>query len=179
MIDWKPFEFHGVVYDLTHLHPKPVVYRQAASGDKPEREYRVEVIFSMHCFTRGKKDGEKPDNALLYRDSRECRVFDFRRYQLSKHLPVIVEELHQRKCHHSGKGNFFIVEIVTEEGDKVEYDIFFEVSRTAKKGVVNLYVQSAYVRDAEHASNRPKKKPISFFVILFNTLHNKPIKIQT
>jgi len=50
--------------------------------------------------------------------------------------------------------------------------------RAAKKGVVNLYVQSAYVRDAEHASNRPKKKPISFFVILFNTLHNKPIKIQ-
>ena len=94
-------------------------------------------------------------------------------------MPAIVEELHQRKCHHSGKGNFFIVEIVTEEGEKAEYDIFFEVSRATKKGVVNLYVQSAYVRDAEHASNRPKKKPISFFVILFNTLHNKPIKIQT
>jgi hypothetical protein len=178
MTDWKPFEFHGVVYDLTHLHPKSAVYRQAASGDKPEREYRVEVIFSMHCFTRGKKDGERPDDALLYRDSRECRVFDFRRYQLSQHLPVIVEELYRRKCHHSGKGNFFVVEIVTEEGEKVEYDIFFAVSRAAKKGVVNLYVQSAYVRDAEHAGNRPKQKPVSLFVILFNTLHNKPIKIQ-
>ena len=82
MIQWKPFEFQGVIYDLTHLYPKSVVYRQAASGDKSEREYRVEVIFSMHCFTRGKKDGEKTDHALLYRDSRECRVFDFRRYQL-------------------------------------------------------------------------------------------------
>jgi len=66
MIQWKPFEFQGVIYDLTHLHPKPVVYRQAASGGKPEREYRVEVIFSMHCFTRGKKDGEKPDKEVGY-----------------------------------------------------------------------------------------------------------------
>jgi len=179
MLQWKPFEFQGVVYDLTHLHPKPLVYRQAATAGKPGREYRVDVLFSMHCFTRGIKAGENPDAALLYKDSRECRVFDFRRYALSKHLPAIVEGLHQRKCQHSGRGNFFVVEILTEEGKKVEYDIFFEASRSAKKGVVNLYVQSAYVRDAEHAGNRPKQKPIGFTVILFNTLNNKPIKIPT
>ena len=88
---------------------------------------------------------------------------------------VMVERFRCRRLARS----LMVFEILTEEGEKVEYDIFFEVSRAAKKGVVNLYVQSAYVRDAEHASNRPKKKPISFFVILFNTLHNKPIKIQT
>jgi hypothetical protein len=179
MPQWKPFEFHGVLYDLAHLHPKPVVYRQAAAAGKPEREYRVDVEFSMHCFTHGIKDGENPDAGLLYRDSRECRVFDFRRYALSKHLPAIVEGLHQRKCQHSGKGNFFVVGILTEEGEKVEYDIFFAASRSARKGVVNLYVQSAYVRDAEHAGNRPKNgkhKPIGFTVILLNTLNNKPNK---
>jgi len=179
MIQWKPFEFEGVIYDLAHLHPKPVVYRQAAAAGKPEREYLANVEFSLHCFTRGIKEGEKPDAALLYPDSRECRVFDFQRYALSKHLPTIVEGLHQRKCQHSGKGNFFVVEVITEEGEKVEYDVFFAVSRSSKKGVVNLYVQSAYVRDAEHAGNRPKKKPIAFTVILFNTLNNKPIKIPT
>jgi hypothetical protein len=179
MIQWNPFEFQGVLYDLTHLHPKPVIYRQAAVAGKPEREYRVDVLFSMHCFTRGIKDGEKPDAGLLYRDSRECRVFDFRRYALSWYLPTIVEGLQQRKCYHSGKGNFFVVEILTEEGEKVDYEVFFEASRSSKKGVVNLYVQSAYVRDAEHTSNRPKKKPIGFAVILFNTLSNKPIKIPT
>lgn len=146
MIQWKPFEFQGILYDLTHLHPKPVVYRQAAGAGKPERE---------------------------------CRVFDFRRYALSQYLPSIVEGLHQRKCHHSGKGNFFVVEILTEEGEKVDYEVFFEASRSSKKGVVNLYVQSAYVRDAEHAANRPKRKPINFSVMLFNTLNNKPIKIPT
>jgi len=39
------------------------------------------------------------------------------------------------KCQHSGRGNFFVVEILIEEGEKVEYDIFFEASRSAKKGL--------------------------------------------
>jgi hypothetical protein len=38
------------------------------------------------------------------------------------------------------------------------------------------FIQSAYLRDANYASNRPERKPIGFFVILFNTLNNKPIK---
>jgi hypothetical protein len=86
------------------------------------------------------KDGETPDAALLYRDSRECRVFDFRRYRLSQHLPRIVEDLHLRKCYHSGRGNFFVVEIVTESGEREDYEIFFEASRSSRKGIVNLYV---------------------------------------
>lgn len=177
MIHWKPFEFEGVIYDLAHLHPKSLIYQQAATGGKPEREYKVDVIFSLHCFTRGIKPDEKPHQSLLYADSRERRIFDFGRYALSKWLPQIVDELNRRKCYHSGKGNFFVVEVVTEQGEKLEYEIFFEASRASKKGVVNLYVQSAYVRDEAHRGNRPKKKPINFTVILFNVLNNKPIKI--
>lgn len=81
-----------------------------------------------------------------------------------------------RKCYHTGKGNFFSVEIVREDGTVVEYDIFFAVSRSSAKGKINLFVQSAYVRDAEHATNRPAQRPIGFYVILFNTLSGKPIK---
>lgn len=179
MIDWKSFEFDGVVYDLTHLHPKRLTYRQPAKDNKPERVYEVDVIFSMHCFTRGVKQDEKPDRNLLYADSRESRVFDFRRYGLSKELPAIIKELHRRKCHHSGKGNFFVVEVITREGEHLDYEIYFEASRNTKRGAINLYVQSAYVRDAAHRSNTPKKKPIGFTIILFNILNNKPIKIPT
>ena len=179
MTHWKPFEFDGVVYDLAHLHPKRLTYRQDAKEDKPERMYEVDVIFSMHCFTRGIKPGEIPDKNLLYVDSRESRVFDFRRYTLSKELLAIVKELHRRKCHHSGKGNFFVVEVVTQEGEHLNYEIYFEASRASKKGVINLYVQSAYVRDTAHRGNAPKKKPIGFTIILFNILNNKPIKIPT
>lgn len=177
MIHWKPFIFDGTTYDLTHLYPKRLVYRQEAKGGKPERVYEVDVIFSIHCFTRGIKPGENPDQNLLYADTRESRVFDFQRYHLSKALPAIVEDLHRKKCHHSGKGNFFVVEIVNQEGVRLNYEIYFDASRSSKKEVVNLYVQSAYVRDEAHRGNAPKKKPIGFSIILFNILNNKPIRI--
>jgi hypothetical protein len=116
------------------------------------------------------------EKALLCGDDRESRVFDFVRYELSKRLPEIIEGLAQRKCYHTGKGNFFSVEIVREDGQVVEYDIFFAASRSSTKGKINLFVQSAYVRDADYASNRPHRKPVGFYVILFNTLNNRPIK---
>jgi hypothetical protein len=153
-----------------------LTYEQPAKGDAPARVYRVDVMYGLHCFTRGRGQKLPQENALLYQDDRETRVFDLARYELSKRLPEIIEGLAQRKCYHTGKGNFFSVEIVNENGEIVEYDIFFAASRSSTKGRINLFVQSAYVRDANYASNRPSRKPIGFYVILFNTLNNKPIK---
>jgi hypothetical protein len=177
MSHWKAFEYNGVIYDLTHLHPNSLIFCQEAKDDKPLLEYKVDVTFSMHCFTRGIKPNEKPDENMLYVDHRESRVFDLRRYDLSKGLPAIVKELHRRKCQHSGKGNFFVVDVITQEGERLNYEIYFKASRSSKKGVINLYVQSAYIRDAAHRSNTPNKKSIGFTIILFNILNNKPIKI--
>jgi hypothetical protein len=33
------------------------------------------------------------------------------------------------------------------------------------------------MRDALHRTNRPHKKPIGLYVILFDVLHDKPIKV--
>jgi hypothetical protein len=83
----------------------------------------------------------------------------------------------QRTCYQTGKGTFFSVEIGNEEdGSVIEYDIFFDPSRSTRKGFINLFAQSAYVRDAKHGSNRPHKKPIGFDVMFFNTLNKKPIR---
>jgi len=160
MIRWRPFEHQGRVYDLTHLHPKTLVYEQAAKGDKPSRRYTVDVAFGLHCFTRRIEEARERDTALIYADNREARIFDFRRYQLSRLLPEIIAGLPLRKCYHTGKGNFFSIEITEENGQRVEYDIFFVASRSSRKGVLNLFVQSAYVRDSQYASSRPEKKPI-------------------
>lgn len=177
MICWAPFQYGGTTYDLGHLHPCELMFQQAATQDKPAREYRVQVIYSLHCFTRGQKPGEPaPDPALWYADAREKRIFDFHRYALSKQLPAIVAQLLGRKCYHSGKGNFFVVELVTVAGQREEYEVYFDASRSTAKGCVNLYVQSAYVRDQKH-SNRPRRKPIRFEIILFNILNGRPISI--
>jgi hypothetical protein len=177
-VKWRAFRYGQDTYDLGHLHPKTITYVQEAKGDKPERTYTVEVVFSLHCFTRGFKDGEVPNPALCYSDDRETRVFDFQRYQLSQHLPAFVEDLPKRKCYHSGKGNFFTIELVNEQtGCQVEYEIYFAASRASKKGAINLFVQSAYVRDVQHQANRPRRKSIRFHIILFNVLNNIEIKI--
>jgi hypothetical protein len=175
-VQWKPFQFRREIYDLAHLHPRPVAYVQPAKGNSPARTYHVDVIFGLHCFTRGRRSGEPQQVDLNYGDDRETRVFDFVRYELSKRLPEIVEDLPQRRCYHTGKGNFFSIEIVREDGEVIEYDIFFAASRSSARGRINVFVQSAYARDKYHASNRPARKPIGFFVILFNTLNDKPIK---
>src|SRR5208282_2728275 len=123
MIRWRPFTHQGKVYDLTHLHPRTVVYEQAAKGDKPSRRYTVDVIFGLHCFTHRIEEADQPDKALLYADNRETRTFDFRRYRLSHLLPEIIGGLPHRRCYHSGKGNFFTIEITDENGRQAEYDI--------------------------------------------------------
>jgi len=174
-MEWKPFNFEEKTYDLTHLHPIEVQFTQEAKGEKPAITYAVDVLFGLHCFTRGAKADERPDNILLYSDSRETRIFDFHRYELSKSLPAIVQELVRCKCYHTGYKNFLTVVLADDEGKEVEYEIYFTVSKSARRGRLNLFIQSAYTRDEEH-KNRPNRKPIRFAIILFNTLHDRPIR---
>jgi len=61
-----------------------ITYEQPAKGDKPALQYDVEASFSLHCFTKGIGVNEQLDKDLLYSDSRETRIFEFRRYELSK-----------------------------------------------------------------------------------------------
>jgi hypothetical protein len=152
------------------------VSRQAAGG-LPARKYTTRVAFGLHCFTRSRKSDEIVDPALLYGDKRETRTFCPRRYDLSKRLPVIVEDLATRCCYHTGKGNFLVVEPIDKPSAAPEYEIYFATSRSARHGILNLYIQSAYVRDGSHQANRPKRKAIRLHVILHNTLNNKTIKV--
>src|SRR5712691_5201902 len=172
---WTPFSHGGKQYDLAHLHPKTVSYLQPAKGTSPPRGYKVDVIFSHHCFTRG-TENETPDPALLYSDGRETRIFDFRRYELSHRLPAIVDGLMTCRCFHAERGNFFTIEIIDDQGNKIDYEVYFTASKSSKGGVIILYVQSAYIRDSAHRANRPQRKAIGFSVILYNTLNKIAIK---
>jgi hypothetical protein len=172
---WRPIEIDGVHYHLTHLHPITVVYTQPPKKDHPERTYTVDVIFGLHCFTKGINNGSAVDPRLCYSDARETRIFDLNRFELSKRLPELVAKLHATKCYHTNHGNFFTIEIIENGGEKQQYEVYFTLSRSAKKGHLTLWVQSAYIRDREHQTKN-KKKSIGLFVLLFNTQNNRPIK---
>lgn len=178
MIQWRPYIYEGVVYDLSHLHPFVHTFEQAATGDKPACTYQVQVIFSLHCFTHAADGTEDVAGPLGYADSRETRIFDFARYEQSKLLRGIVAALPTSPCFHTNHGNFFTVKSVNPKtGQEETYEVYFTASRSGSKEVpLNLFVQSAYVRDRQHA-NKPSRKKIGVFVILHNTLNGKAIKV--
>lgn len=171
---WQPFTYRDKEYDLSHLHSFEWICIQEKTKDKPERQYHFDVVFSLHCFTRKIKLDENPDSALLYSDSRETRHISFTRYEQSKYLPKIIKTLHDRRCMHTGHGNYLTIDIQDGDWEPRQYEIYFTVSRSSKKGRMNLYIDSAYLRDEEHGKP-PKNKPIRFYVIAFNTQTGKKI----
>jgi hypothetical protein len=174
---WRSFAYQGTVYDLSHLHPFEWTYVLPAKGDKPERHYPFDVTFGLHTFTKGMADSATVEQALIYRDSREAREFDFDRYEFSKRLPDIARTLGTRKCRHTRHGNFYTIDLIDESGVKRSYEVYFAVSRSGKrKGRLNLFIQSAYERTQHHGTRPKQKPPIGFHVIAHNTLNNKPIK---
>lgn len=175
MITWDKFNYNGSTYDLGHLHPFCFQYKQEATDTKPESIYKVQICFSMHCFTKAELTSSA--HPLNYSDANETRTFNFERYELSKKLPDIVMSLHKMKCMHTTRGNYFVIDIQHPVTGKQEYEVFFNVSKLANN-VASIYVESAYVRDEEHMQNRPPTtKKISLFVLIYNKLNNKPIKI--
>lgn len=178
MIKWKPFVHAGVTYDLSHLHPCVHTFEQPAKGDKPSYAYQVQVIFSLHCFTHKAGLTEDVTGPLGYADSRETRIFDFARYEQSKLLRDIVATLPTSPCFHTNHGNFFTVKSLNPAtGQEETYEVYFTASRSSSTAApLNLFVQSAYVRDWWHV-NKPARKKIGFFVILHNTLNGRPINV--
>jgi hypothetical protein len=178
MIEWKAFVHDGVVYDLSHLHPFVHTFTQPAKAGISACTYPVQVIFSLHCFTHKASGVEDVAGPLAYADSRETRIFDFDRYAQSKLLRAIVAALPTSPCFHTNHGNFFTVKSLNPAtGQEDTYEVYFTASRSSSKAVpLNLFVQSAYVRDRQHG-NKPSRKKIGVFVILHNTLYGRSIKV--
>jgi len=174
---WLPFKHGGKTYDLAHLHPCTLEYKRPSEGNKAAEVYQVEVTYTLHCFSRGLKPRETCAGDLICSDGYESRVFDFRRYELSKLLPGIIEALPDKKPYHNkNRRNFFTVEVVTENGSTVEYDVFFKVKKKAKSRL-EMMIETAFVRDPGYDSTRPDGKPIRFWIILHNTMNNKKISV--
>lgn len=175
---WRPFTYQGRAYDLSHLDPFEWHYTAEAGEKRPERTYKFYVTFSMHCFSRKLKKGEvaaSVPSGLWYKGPKEKRIFCFDRYELSSHLPEIIRGLGERVCWHTHHGNFFTIELTTQVGEEVEYEIYFDVTRATRRGWLHLIVDSAYVRTEEYESSQPRKRKIRLDVIAYKRQKNKPV----
>ncbi|MEJ1342471.1 MAG: hypothetical protein RPU52_15325 [Candidatus Sedimenticola sp. (ex Thyasira tokunagai)] len=173
---WQPFEYQGTTYDLSHLDPLYWSYTAAAGERRPERTYKFQVSFSMHCFSRDPLEGEVVVPGLWYEEEREKRVFCFDRHELSYQLPEIIRSMGDRVCWHTVHGSFFTIELTTKEGEEVEYEVYFDVTRATRKGWLNLIVKSAYVRTEDYASTQPKKRKIRLDVIAYKRQSKQDIQ---
>lgn len=163
---WNEFNFAGSQYCLRHLWPCTQKYVIPANKNNPEKSICVHVIFSLHCFTSGKKECANP--ALDYSDNRETRTFCFDRYHLSKLLPNIIKQLNQGKVFHTGHATYLRIDNAAPEN----YEVYFTLTK-GKGEVLNLFVNSAFKRTIGEA---PFGGKVSFNILALNTLAGKKTK---
>jgi len=171
---WNSFKYQQTNYDLSHLDSFEW-YCTIDEKNNPEIIYKFHVSFSMHCFTRKALKNEGVHKNKWYQGEKEKRVFCFDRYELSKQLPNIIQDLKNRQCWHTHHGNFFTIEVTDKDGQKVDYEIYFDVNRARRKGWLHLVVQSAYTRTNNYRSTQPRKRKIRFKVIAYKKQNKKSI----
>lgn len=183
MLKFKPFTLDQQTYNLSHLNAFYTEFVQVATKSQSEKRYRCLIEFGTHCFTKSPNvhKGETLanfDNSLHYVTDKEIRLFCPERYQLSLKLPEILRNLDKHKCYFtSANDKFLTISIQNQQGEMVDYEIYFSLKKS-KTCDVHIFINSAYLRSLDYRSNKTmlRRKPVSLFVLLHNTITNKRIK---
>jgi hypothetical protein len=175
-LKWNSFTLTNKVYDLSHLDPFNWIYIVNRGKAEGFEEYKFHVTFSMHCFTRRSTNQEKPPEDGWYFGPIEKRLFCSSRYIYSFELPEIVKKLGESQCWHTQHGNFFTIKKLDSDGSPTEYEVYFDVTRSIRKGWLNLIIQSAYVRTSDYKNKQPRKRKIRLRVIAYNKQAGKDTK---
>ncbi|MCQ9329211.1 hypothetical protein [Pelistega suis] len=180
MSKFSQITIDGEIYNLEHLNPFPVTFTQSAKAIDTAKHYSCIFEFSSHCFTRSinSRQGESihsVPSGLIYNDKKETRLFCTEQYTLSKYLPDILRNLDTHKCFFtSADDKFLTIELITQD-KTIQYEIYFSLKKSTQPNTdIHIFINSAYPRT--NALKHQKRKPISFFILLHNTLHNKKIR---
>lgn len=101
---------------------------------------------------------------------------------MSKRLPEFLKNMDKEKCFFTAASDKFVtIRIQNEQGVSVDYEIYFSLKKSRLKHVdVYIFINSAYIRSADYKpvskSRNVRRKPVSLFVLLHNTVNNKKIK---
>lgn len=81
----------------------------------------------------------------------------------------------KNKCYFTSANDKFLSIDVIEDEKKINYEIYFSLKKSSLKECdVHIFINSAYIRSDNKTI--PRRKNISFFVLLNNTITNKKIK---
>lgn len=170
-----PRQFGDELWTFDHLQAFVMKAEIELMAKKPV-EVDVVVLFSNHCFSREKKDGEVVDGSLIVMDGSIHRVMDKQRYELSRqYLPQLVCDLHARhiRVADPSRPNFVTLEIqpTHPEEETLHYAMFFEVKKDRfRKRRMLLRIQSAYILE------NPSKRLLNADKMRFHVILKRALK---
>ena len=160
---WKPHKQDGKEYNLDHLRACLHTFKHP----KRDEIYQIYFTFSHHTFT---SKGSNSCAGIKYAfPPQDIRVFDTRRYELSKSIPKIIERLPDSIFFHGGFGRFCTCKIKDEVGNVINYQIVYKVWK--QRGKLRFHVESAYPLDKPLG----RIKKVDFWVICFNAQWGKDL----
>lgn len=158
---WEDFEHDGIPYPLGHLACHEVVFK----GEKISPTFVV--TYGLHCFTDDHSEYGIP---YKYADGRHERKVCLERYEASKKLRRILEQLDQGALiYQTEEERFFTMDMLNSATGKLEhYKIclaFFHEHR-----LLRMHVTSAFfARKGEGVDFPVKKKGYTIFKIASET----------
>lgn len=165
---WEDHFIEGSVLDLSHLKPFQLNFHNR----KLDRHLSVDVKFTNHCFTEAFKDGVH-DPATKIMDGVRARAFDRRRYDLSKQLPALVNELPGSSVWQTPEKNFTYFINITDAGE--HYQMFFHLKKVRSQFDLSMTVESAYPNDFV-GERRKSYTKVHFQLLCANVFEGRSVK---
>ena len=160
---WASFTLDSTNYDFSHLNAKKHTFSHPVRNE----DYTLYFTISHHAFTRSIKENEVVLKRFLYPYPQDLRIFDKSRYELSKLLPQIIENLPDQFCYHGGYSRYCSCKIEDETGSKTFYQVVYRTWK--EKGKMRFHIESAYPLP----NGVGKVKKVDVWIILHNLLRNK------
>ncbi|MCY0854048.1 hypothetical protein [Cupriavidus sp. D39] len=164
----------GTFVDLSHLAGGTYSVDVPLRGNQVKK-MTVELAYTNHCYSRGPLVGEEVPTGFVVMDGAKARIFDWRRYHLSKNLPHVMASLFSgdatvRATHHH---NFVQIELVEELADgikrEVNYYIFLRIRKhdvPNEPKLMKIRVETAFPEDLLYYDKPELGKPYSLKKIL-------------
>jgi len=118
---WRAHTQYGQTFELSHLHPIIEQHTFPERPAPPGREgdpaitFPVRIHYAHHCFTIGMDKAGHTREEEIYEDlgRREPRIFDMRRWELSKELPLVIKKLlsKQVRCYQTRHQNYVVADL--------------------------------------------------------------------
>lgn len=148
---WEDCSHEGDLFSLSHLSAHEVSYPREKGSP-----FIFIVTYGLHCFT---KDGTEYNVPVKVSDGRETQMLCVERYESSKNLPRIIEELAESgaRIYQTAEEKYFTVSKLNNLTGEVEpYKICIAVFKEKRR--LRIHVLSAFfVREGPGSPDNPIK----------------------